>query len=214
VTSAALVESALVNCRMAADAGCVNLKVSLKSSNVPATVAACRLFAEQSAWPQHIGVTEAGTRLSGTVKSAAALGCLLLEGIGDTLRVSLTAPPVEEVRVGLRILEACGLREARPEIVSCPTCGRTQIDLMPIAEAVEDEVARLKAAGVVIPLRKIAVMGCVVNGPGEARDADLGIAGGQGKGILFKNGRTVATLAEAELLPALLREIRAACGLA
>lgn len=210
-TPAALVESAVTHCRTAEDAGCTRLKVSLKSSGVAATVAACRLFAVQSDIPLHLGVTEAGTFLSGTVKSAAALGCLLLEGIGETLRVSLTALPVEEVRVAIRILEAVGLRDAHPEIVSCPTCGRTQIDLVPLAEAVEKEVARLKAAGVCINLRKIAIMGCVVNGPGEARDADLGVAGGKGMGVLFKNGRTVCSLPEAELLPALLRELHAAC---
>lgn len=210
-TPAALVENAVTYCRMAEDVGCTQLKVSLKSSSVAATVTACRRFATQSDIPLHLGVTEAGTFLAGAVKSAAALGCLLLEGIGETLRVSLTAPPVEEVRVAIRILEAVGRRDAQPEIVSCPTCGRTQIDLVPLAEAVEAEVARLKAAGVHIHLRKIAIMGCVVNGPGEARDADLGIAGGKGMGVLFKNGKTVCTLPEAELLPVLLRELHAAC---
>ncbi|MFA4944758.1 MAG: flavodoxin-dependent (E)-4-hydroxy-3-methylbut-2-enyl-diphosphate synthase [Lentisphaeria bacterium] len=209
-TAAALVESAAASCAVAADAGCANLKVSLKSSSVPATVAACRLFAARCDWPQHIGITEAGTFLGGAIKSAAGLGCLLLEGIGDTLRVSLTAPPAEEARVGIRILEACGLRQAQPELVSCPTCGRTQIALQPLAEAVEREIDRLKAAGWRFKLRKVAIMGCVVNGPGEARDADLGIAGGAGRGVLFKHGQVVATLPEAELLPALLRELRAA----
>ena len=206
----ALVASALRGCEAVEKGGCSKIKVSLKSSSVPATVAAYRLFAARTDYPLHIGITEAGTRRGGIVKSAVGIGCLLLEGIGDTLRVSLTAPPVEEVRVGIRILEAAGLREACPELVSCPTCGRTQIDLVALSEAVEAEIDRLKAAGNRIDLRKIAVMGCVVNGPGEARDADLGIAGGVGKGVLFKHGKVLKTVPESELLPALLAEIRAA----
>ena len=211
-TPEALVESALRSCARVEEAGCHAIKVSLKSSSVPDTVKASRLFAARTDYPLHLGVTEAGTLLGGTVKSAAGIGALLLDGIGDTLRVSLTGPCVDEVNVGIRILEAVGLREAHPEIVSCPTCGRTKIGLVPIVTAVENEVARLKKAGKTIRLRKIAIMGCVVNGPGEARDADLGIAGGIGKGVLFKNGKIERTLPEAELLPALLEEIRAAAG--
>ncbi len=209
-TPEALVESAMRHCTFFEEHGCHNLKVSLKTSRVTTTVAACRMFAAQTDYPLHLGVTEAGTFLAGSIKSAVALGTLLLEGIGDTLRVSLTAPPAEEVRIACQILEATGHRQARPEIVSCPTCGRTEIEIFPMAEAVEKEVRRLKAEGYVINLDKIAVMGCIVNGPGEARDADLGIAGGKGKGALFKHGKVIASLPEKELLEALLKEIRAA----
>lgn len=208
-TPAAMVESALRHCRQFEDWGCSALKVSLKSSAVTATVAAYRQFAAVSDYPLHIGVTEAGTARVGTIKSAVGLGALLLAGLGDTLRVSLTAPPVQEVHVARQILEAAGRRVARPELVSCPTCGRTAIDLVPIAAAVEAAVDELRAAGMTIDLGKVAIMGCVVNGPGEARDADLGIAGGCGEGVLFKHGKIVRKLPEAELLPALLKEIRA-----
>ena len=203
----AMVAAAREYCRMFEEAGCTALKVSLKASDVATTVTACRLFAAQTDYPLHLGVTEAGTPAAGLIKSAVGIGALLLDGIGDTIRVSLTAPPIEEVKAGIRILEAVGLREAAPEIVSCPTCGRTRIALQPLVEAVEDEVRRLKASGHVINLRKIALMGCVVNGPGEARDADLGIAGGDGKGVLFRNGEVVRTMPENELLPALLAEL-------
>ncbi len=209
-TPEALAESAVRACRRIEETGFGNIKVSIKSSSVRVTVAANRLFAARTDYPLHLGVTEAGTRENGIVKSAVGIGALLLEGIGDTIRVSLTAPPVEEVEAGLRILEACGLRKTGPDIVACPTCGRTEIALFPLARAVEREVRRLRAAGYRFPFAKIAVMGCPVNGPGEARDADIGIAGGKGKGLLFKHGRVVATLPEAELLPALVRELRAA----
>jgi (E)-4-hydroxy-3-methylbut-2-enyl-diphosphate synthase len=203
----AMVAAALAFCQAFEAAGCTALKVSLKASDVPTTVAAYRLFAAQADYPLHVGVTEAGTPAAGIVKSAVGIGSLLLDGIGDTIRVSLTAPPVEEVKAGIRILEAVGLREAAPEIVSCPTCGRTRIALQPLVEAVEDEIRRLKAAGHTIKLRKIALMGCVVNGPGEARDADLGIAGGDGKGALFRHGQVVRTVPEGELLAAFLEEL-------
>ncbi|MFW5996375.1 MAG: flavodoxin-dependent (E)-4-hydroxy-3-methylbut-2-enyl-diphosphate synthase, partial [Lentisphaeria bacterium] len=189
----ALVESALHHCEFFEANHCSNLKVSLKSSNTPITVAAYRKFAAQSSYPLHLGVTEAGTLASGTVKSAVAIGTLLMEGIGDTFRVSLSAPPIEEIHIGRRILEACGLRQARPEIISCPTCGRTEIDLLAMVKRVESEVEKLKRRGYRINLNKIAVMGCIVNGPGEAREADLGIAGGRGRGVLFRKGQTVAT---------------------
>jgi (E)-4-hydroxy-3-methylbut-2-enyl-diphosphate synthase len=211
-TPEALVESALRNCALVEDAGCRAIKVSLKSSSVPDTVKAYRLFAARTDYPLHLGVTEAGTLLGGTVKSAVGIGALLLDGIGDTLRVSLTGPSVDEVNVGIRILEAVGLRTAHPELVSCPTCGRTQIQLLPIVTAVENEIARLKREGMEIHLRKIAIMGCVVNGPGEARDADLGIAGGKNSGVLFKHGKVVRSLKESELLPALLAEIHDAAA--
>lgn len=206
--AAAMVAAASEFCAAFEAAGCTALKVSLKASDVPTTVAAYRLFAAQTDYPLHVGVTEAGTPAAGIVKSAVGIGALLLDGIGDTIRVSLTAPPVEEVKAGIRILEAVGLREAAPEIVSCPTCGRTRIALQPLVEAVEDEIRRLKASGHTIQLRKIALMGCVVNGPGEARDADLGIAGGDGKGALFRHGRVVRTVPESELLSAFLAELR------
>jgi len=204
----ALAESALRHCEAFERAGCSNLKVSLKSSDVWTTVAANRIFAARTDYPLHLGVTEAGTEYAGVVKSAVGIGALLLEGIGDTIRVSLTAPPVREVQTALRILEACGLRSAAPEIVACPTCGRTQIDLIALATAVEREVCRLKAEGYRIGARKIAVMGCAVNGPGEARDADIGIAGGKGRGILFANGEIVRTCPEERLLEVFLQELR------
>ncbi|QSH42157.1 flavodoxin-dependent (E)-4-hydroxy-3-methylbut-2-enyl-diphosphate synthase [Lentisphaerota bacterium ZTH] len=188
----ALVHSALEQCGMLENFGFKDIKVALKASEVTATVEACRKFAAETDYPLHLGVTEAGTPARGVVKSAVGIGALLLDGIGDTIRVSLTADPVEEVLCGIRILEACGLREARPEIVSCPTCGRTEIELIRLAERVEKLVNELKASGKKINLRKIAVMGCVVNGPGEARDADLGIAGASGdKVAIFKNGKTI-----------------------
>lgn len=205
----AMTASAINHCRFFENLGCHNIKVSLKTSRVTTTVASYRLFASQTDYPLHIGVTEAGTARTGTVKSAVGIGTLLLEGIGDTLRVSLTGPPREEVIVARQILEAAGLRTAHPDIVSCPTCGRTEIEVLPIVSAVENELEHLKSTGHDIKLGKIAVMGCVVNGPGEARDADLGIAGGKGKGVLFKHGSVVKTLKDNELLPALLHEIRA-----
>ena len=206
-TAQALCESALLACRMLEQDGCSGLKVSLKASDVATTVAACRLFATRTDYPLHLGVTEAGTLETGTIKSAVGIGALLLDGIGDTLRVSLTASPLEEVRVGIRILEAVGLREARPDIVSCPTCGRTRVALVPIVQALECEIARIKSSGGRIGLGKIAVMGCAVNGPGEAREADLGIAAGDGYGVLFRHGKVVRRVAENELLQTLLAEI-------
>jgi (E)-4-hydroxy-3-methylbut-2-enyl-diphosphate synthase len=208
-TPEAMVESAMRHCEFFEGLGCAQLKVSLKTSNVTSTVAAYRLFAGATDYPLHVGVTEAGTVSSGTIKSAVAIGALLLEGIGDTIRVSLTAPPRDEIPVARKILEAAGLRAARPEIISCPTCGRTEIDLVPLVEAVEDEIERLKVAGKQIDLDRVAVMGCVVNGPGEARHADIGIAGGRHNGVLFRQGKVVRKLNEDELLPALLAEIRA-----
>ena len=189
----ALVRSVLAECAKLEKYGFQAIKVSLKSSGVPETVNACRIFSERSDYPQHIGVTEAGTPGRGIVKSAVGIGTLLLEGIGDTIRVSLTADPVEEVIAGRRILEACALRDAAPEIVSCPTCGRTEIDLIGLANRVETLVHQIKADGKIINLRKIAVMGCAVNGPGEARDADLGLAGGHGKVVVFRFGEILGT---------------------
>lgn len=209
-TAEGLVASALKYVDLFESEGCHALKVSLKSSSVQTTVAACRLFAVKSDVPLHLGVTEAGVPSRGIIKSAIGIGALLLDGIGETIRVSLTCEPEEEVRAAKKILESCGLREDGLEIVSCPTCGRTKINLVPMAEAVEREVERLRAEGRVIHLKKVAVMGCEVNGPGEARDADVGIAGGNGRGILFKHGEKVRSMPEAELLDALLDEIRKA----
>ena len=184
------------------------IKVSLKASSVPVTVMAYKLFAERSDLPLHLGVTEAGTAFRGTIKSSVGIGSLLLSGIGDTLRVSLTADPVEEIRVGLALLEAAGLREASPELVSCPTCGRTNWDLFTMAQKVETFVDSLKGTGKKLNLKKIAVMDCAVNGPGEAADADLGIAGGNRKGeLLFRRGEPFAMVPEEKAFEVLQQEI-------
>ena len=200
-TAEALVESAAGHIRILEDLDYTNIKVSLKASSVPHTVAAYRLFSKKFRYPLHIGISEAGPVFTGTIKSSVGLGILLAEGIGDTMRVSLTADPVEEVRVAWEILKSLGLRERGPEIVSCPTCGRCQIGLRGIATEVEKKLQNLEQ-----PI-KVAVMGCVVNGPGEAREADIGIAGGKGVGILFKKGKVVRKVDESELLSALLSEI-------
>ena len=192
----ALVDSALEQCAILEKYNFRQIKVSLKASDVPVTVAAYRHFSAISDYPLHIGVTEAGTPGRGIVKSSVGIGTLLLEGIGDTLRVSLTADPLEEIITAVRILESCGLRTAEPDIVSCPTCGRTEIDLIKLAEKVEKLVASIKNSGKKIKLKKLAVMGCVVNGPGEAKDADLGIAGGKKQVILFKHGEIIGTFSE------------------
>jgi len=208
ICAEALCESAEQYCTLFESFGCRDLKVSLKASDVPTTVAANRLFAKRTDFPLHLGVTETGTLHSGIIKSAAGIGCLLLEGIGDTIRVSLTAPPVEEVKAGIKILEAVGLREANPDIIACPTCGRTKISLLPLVESVEAEIARIKASGQHLSLKKIALMGCIVNGPGEAKEADLGVAGGNGQGVIFKKGKIIHNLCENELLPTLFKEIQ------
>ncbi|MDE6954417.1 MAG: flavodoxin-dependent (E)-4-hydroxy-3-methylbut-2-enyl-diphosphate synthase [Oscillospiraceae bacterium] len=200
-TPEAMVESALGHIRLLELYGFENICVSLKASSVPATMGAYRLMAERYDYPLHLGVTEAGTRDIGELKAAAGSGGLLGLGIGDTLRVSLTADPVEEVYAARRILKAVGLRREGPELIACPTCGRTQIDLIPMAERVEE---LLKAVDKPIT---VAVMGCVVNGPGEARHADVGIAGGKGEGVLFKHGEIVARVPEEELVPGLMKLI-------
>ena len=200
-TPEAMVESALGHIRLLELYGFENICVSLKASSVPATMGAYRLMAERYDYPLHLGVTEAGTRDMGERKAAAGIGGLLGLGIGDTLRVSLTADPVEEVYAARRILKAVGLRREGPELISCPTCGRTQIDLIPMAERVEELLK-----GVDKPIT-VAVMGCVVNGPGEARHADVGIAGGKGEGVLFKHGEIVARVPEEELVPGLMKLI-------
>jgi (E)-4-hydroxy-3-methylbut-2-enyl-diphosphate synthase len=182
--------------------GFEDVVLSAKAHDVRATVETYRLLAsELPQVPLHLGVTEAGTLRQGTVKSAAALGALLLEGIGDTLRVSLTAEPVEEVRVAWELLAACGLRRRTPELVSCPTCGRCQVDLIAIADEVQQRLQEIPK-----PLT-VAVMGCVVNGPGEAREADVGVACGVGKGAIFSEGRVLYTVAEGQIISALFEEI-------
>lgn len=201
-TPAAMVESALEHVRLLEERGFDAIKISLKSSSVLGTVAAYRLMAKTVDYPLHIGVTEAGTAMRGAVKSSVGLGILLAEGIGDTLRVSLTADPVEEMLVAWEILRALGLRARGPEIVSCPTCGRTEIGLMELAAAVED---RLRGVEEVFT---VAVMGCVVNGPGEAREADIGVAGGRDSGLIFRKGEVVRKVkGRAELLPAFMEEL-------
>jgi len=201
-TAKALVASAARHIRILEDLRFRAIKVSLKASDVMKTVEAYRLFAETYRYPLHIGISEAGPAFSGTVKSAVGLGILLSEGIGDTIRVSLTADPVEEVKVAREILKALHLRQTGPELISCPTCGRCQINIRGIVEKVEAGLLDIKK-----PL-KVAVMGCVVNGPGEAREADIGIAGGRGMGILFRNGKVVRTLKERELFSTLMKEVK------
>jgi len=200
-TAEAMVESALGHVRVLEDLNYREIKISLKASDVPKTVAAYRLLSQQVDYPLHIGITEAGTIFSGTIKSAVGLGILLHDGIGDTLRVSLTGDPVDEVRVGFEILKALGLRQRGVNFVSCPTCGRCQINLIRVAEEVE---RRLQSVDKPIT---VAVMGCAVNGPGEAREADVGVAGGKGEGLIFRKGEVVRKVAEAELADALLEEI-------
>ncbi len=200
-TPEAIVESAFGHIRILEEMDFANLKVSLKASDVLTTVAAYRLFSEKSDYPLHIGISEAGTLYSGTIKSSVGLGVLLSEGIGDTLRVSLTADPVEEVRVAYEILKALKIRQRGVNIISCPTCGRTEIDIIGLAQEVEKRLAHIKEPIIV------AVMGCVVNGPGEAREADVGIAGGKGVGLLFKHGEIVTKLSEAELADVLVKEV-------
>jgi (E)-4-hydroxy-3-methylbut-2-enyl-diphosphate synthase len=202
----ALVEAALGYARQFESWGFDRYKLSVKSSSVPTTISAYRLLSQQTDAPLHVGVTEAGTAWSGTIKSAVGIGALLAEGIGDTVRVSLTADPVEEVRVGWKILAALGLRERGPDVISCPTCARTELDIVAIAEEVERRLA-LEPELAARPVT-VAVMGCRVNGPEEARHADFGIAGGAGEGVLFVHGEKIATMPEELLVEALLDAIR------
>lgn len=199
-TPEALVESALWECSLFEEHGFRDIKISVKHHDPVIMVAAYRQLSEQCDYPLHLGVTEAGPTFQGTVKSAVAFGALLAEGIGDTIRVSLSAPPVEEVKVGIAILESLGLRERGLEIVSCPSCGRAQVDVYTLAEQV---TAGLE--GLNVPLR-VAVMGCVVNGPGEAREADLGVASGNGKGQIFVRGEIIKTVPEAAIVETLIEE--------
>lgn len=200
-TPEAMVESALGHIRLLERFGFEDICVSLKTSSVPTTMQAYQLMAQRYDYPLHLGVTEAGTPAMGVLKSAAGIGGLLALGIGDTLRVTLTADPVEEIKVARQLLKAIGLRKEGPELISCPTCGRTQIDLIPMAQQVE-----MLLESVNKPIT-VAVMGCVVNGPGEARHADVGIAGGCGEGVLFKHGQIVAKVPEDQLVPELMKLI-------
>ena len=202
VTAEGIVESALDKVHLIEDMGYDNLVVSIKSSDVMMCARAHELIAEKTDHPLHVGITEAGTLYSGNIKSAVGLGIILYQGIGDTIRVSLTGDPLEEIRSAKRILKTLGLRKGGIEVVSCPTCGRTQIDLIGLANQVERMVEDIPLDDI-----KVAVMGCVVNGPGEAKEADIGIAGGKGTGMLIKKGEIVQRMPEDELLGALREEL-------
>ena len=203
VTAEGIVESALEKVGRIEELGYENLVISIKSSDVLMCIKAHELLADKTDYPLHIGITEAGTLLRGTVKSAVGLGVILYEGIGDTIRVSLTGDPLEEIKAAREILKSLGLRKGGVEVVSCPTCGRTEIDLIGLANRVESLVERYSDLDV-----RVAVMGCVVNGPGEAREADFGVAGGKGAGVLIRKGEVIRTMPEAELLPALEAELQ------
>ena len=203
VTPEGLFESAMEHVRILEDLSFQDIKISLKAFEIPLLVKAYELMSQKVDYPLHVGVTEAGTPWAGTIRSAAGIGALLSRGIGDTLRVSLTGDPVLEVKVGWQILKSLGLRQRGPTIVSCPTCGRTEIELIKIAEEVEQRIQHYKE-----PI-KVAIMGCVVNGPGEAREADIGIAGGKGVGLLFKKGEVIRKVPEADIVEELVREIDA-----
>ena len=202
VTPVGMVESGLRHVEMLKSMDFHKIKVSLKASDVQRTIEAYRMLSTKTDLPLHVGVTEAGTLYSGIVKSALGIGMLLAEGIGDTIRVSLTRDPVEEVRVGFEILKALSIRQRGPEIIACPTCGRCNIDLFDIVERVE------KALMSTVEPLKIAIMGCVVNGPGEAKEVDIGIAGGDGTGVLFRKGKVVKKFAQDKLVDVLLHEVR------
>ena len=200
-TADALVESALGHVKILEDLDFSDIVVSIKVSDVPTMLSAYRKFNEISDIPLHVGVTEAGTKQAGMVKSAVGIGALLSEGIGNTMRVSLTADPVEEIYAAKEILKVLGLRKQGAELISCPTCGRTRINMIPIAEEMEKRLRDIDKDV------KVAVMGCAVNGPGEAREADIGVAGGVGEGLIFKKGEILRKVKEDEIIPALMEEI-------
>lgn len=202
----AMVESAMVHIRMIEGMGFDLIKVSLKSSSVIRTISAYERLSGEVDYPFHLGVTEAGTLISGTVKSAIGIGFLLAKGIGDTFRVSLTRDPVEEIKAAYEILRALDIRHRGPEIISCPTCGRCEIDLFGLVEEVEKGLSGIQEAP------RVAVMGCVVNGPGEAREADVGVAGGRGQGILFRKGKVIKKVPEHELAQVLMQEVMKLTG--
>jgi len=201
MTAEAMVDSAFREIRVLESLGFKDIVISLKASDILTTIKAYELFSQKSDYPLHVGITEAGTRFAGTIKSSIGIGSLLVRGIGDTIRVSLTASPIEEVKVAKEILTSLGLRKGRV-IISCPTCGRTQIDVISIAQKIEEATADINK-----PLR-IAVMGCMVNGPGEAREADIGIAGGNKEAVLFKKGNIIRKIPEEKIVEELLREIQ------
>lgn len=201
VNAEGLVESALRHVKILEDLDFYDIVISIKSSNVPMMIECYRLVAEKCDYPLHLGVTEAGTVQRGTIKSSIGIGTLLAEGIGDTIRVSLTSNPLEEIKVAKEILKSLGIIKNGVEFVSCPTCGRTQINLIKIAEEVEKRLENCEKN------IKVAVMGCVVNGPGEARESDIGIAGGKGEGIIFKKGEIIKKVKEEELIDALMEEV-------
>ena len=201
VTPEALVESALKQVRILERYDFHDIVISIKASSVPFSIAAYSLLSQKVDYPLHVGITEAGTVWGGTVKSAVGIGSILAMGIGDTIRVSLTGDPVEEIKAAKEILKSLELRKFGVEFVSCPTCGRTQIDLVSIASQVEEKCRKINKN------IKVAVMGCVVNGPGEAREADIGIAGGKGEGLIFKKGEIIKKVPENELIDALMEEI-------
>jgi (E)-4-hydroxy-3-methylbut-2-enyl-diphosphate synthase len=203
ISAKALCKSALHHIKHFEDIGFYDIKISLKASSVPLTIKTYRMMANLVDYPFHLGITEAGTLFSGTIRSAIGIGTLLAEGIGDTIRVSLTADPIEEVKVGIEILKSLGLRKG-PTVISCPTCGRTEIDVIRIAKRVEDALQKLNIKEDIT----VAIMGCVVNGPGEAQAADIGIAGGKGQALLFRKGEIIKKLHEKDIVPELINEIK------
>lgn len=203
-TASALAESAMRHVAILEDLDFYDIKISVKSTDVLRTIEAYELMAEQTGYPLHLGVTEAGTPEMGTVKSSVGIGSLLAKGIGDTVRVSLTGDPVDEVAVGINILKATGMRKSGIEIISCPGCGRLEIDLVKLVDDVEKRARSMDLSRPV----KVAILGCVVNGPGEASDADIGIAGGRGKGILYRDGKLVRSFKESRIVEELLKEIQ------
>ncbi|MGH7848935.1 MAG: flavodoxin-dependent (E)-4-hydroxy-3-methylbut-2-enyl-diphosphate synthase [Thermodesulfobacteriota bacterium] len=202
-TPEALAESALRHVSILEDLDFRDIKISVKSTDVKKMIAAYRILAELTDYPLHLGVTEAGTYEMGTIKSSIGIGTLLAEGIGDTIRVSLTGDPVDEIDVGIKILKSLGIRRNGIELISCPGCGRLEIDLMRLVEDVEDRIAGLELPRPI----KIAILGCVVNGPGEASEADIGIAGGRGKGMLYKDGKLVRSFKEGQIVDELVKEL-------
>ncbi len=203
-TASALAESAMRHAKILEDLDFHDIKISVKSTDVLRMIEAYELIAEETEYPLHLGVTEAGTPEMGTIKSSVGIGALLARGIGDTIRVSLTSDPVDEIAVGIKILKSIGMRRSGVEIISCPGCGRLEIDLMKLVDDVEK---RTTAMDLPRPV-KVAILGCVVNGPGEASDADIGIAGGRGKGMLYRDGKLVRSFKESEIVDELVKEIR------
>jgi len=203
----AMVDSALRHVRILEDLDFTQIKISLKASDVIRTVCAYRILGERVDYPFHAGITEAGTLMRGTIKSSVGLGLLLNEGLADTIRVSLTAAPEEEVRVGYLILASLGIRRRGPNVITCPVCGRCEVDLFPIASSIEKQLASIKT-----PL-DVAVMGCMVNGPGEAKEADIGVACGRGSGVIFKKGRLLRRVDESRIVPEFVKEVRALAGI-